>query len=188
MRDHVKTPSGLLLRRWEGQDAPSVMKAFADPLMRGQSAEAIDSLEAAERWISDWTERWESGTAFAFAVVDGGGDGRGDGAVLGNVAVSAVNRRHGTGWVSYWTTSSARGRGVATQACRTVSRWAFDDAGLFRLELGHRIDNPGSCKVATASGFAVEGYERQKLEYDGVRYDAEAHARLATDPEPLLPR
>jgi hypothetical protein len=38
-----------------------------------------------------------------------------------------------------------------------VARWAFDDAELFRLELGHRVNNPASCGVARAAGFAVEG-------------------------------
>ncbi|MFC9128259.1 GNAT family N-acetyltransferase [Streptomyces sp. NPDC057099] len=94
--------------------------------------------------------------------------------------------RHATGWVSYWTTRRARGRGVASGACRALARWAFDDAGLVRLELGHRVNNPASCRVALAAGFAAEGIERQKLEYDGTRYDVERHARLATDEEPAL--
>ncbi|MET9774636.1 GNAT family N-acetyltransferase [Streptomyces sp. NPDC006367] len=178
MRDHVRTPSGLLLRRWAGIDARPVVTAFADPLMRGQSEEAIDSQDAAERWIAGWTERWDAGTAYAFAVVDAGGG------VLGNVAVGRVDRRHATGWVSYWTTPAARGRGVASQACGALARWAFDDAGLFRLELGHRVNNPASCRVAAAAGFAVEELQRQRLEYDGVRHDVELHARLASDKEP----
>ncbi|PWI11286.1 GNAT family N-acetyltransferase [Streptomyces sp. NWU339] len=82
-----------------------------------------------------------------------------------------------------WTT--ARGRGTASRACRAVARWAFEDAELFRLELGHRVNDPASCKVARAVGFVVEGRQRQKLEYDGVRYDVELHARLATDTEPV---
>ncbi len=98
--------------------------------------------------------------------------------------VGAIDRRHGTGWVSYWTTRAARGAGVASRACRSLARWAFDDAGLFRLELGHRVDNPASCGVASAAGLAVEGLQRQKLEYDGVRFDVELHARLATDADP----
>jgi RimJ/RimL family protein N-acetyltransferase len=158
------------------------MSAFADPLMRGQSEEAIDSEDAADKWISGWTERWDTGSAYAFAVVEG------DGVVLGNVAVAAVDRRHAVGWVSYWTTAAARGRGVASQACRALARWAFDDAELFRLELGHRVNNPASCRVAAAAGFAVEGLQRKKLEYDGVRYDVELHARLASGPLTELTR
>lgn len=178
MRDRSAVPSGIRLRRWSVTDAQAVLTAFADPMMARQAGEPIESLGDAERWVAGRTEQWASGASFAFAVVDG------EDAVLGNVAVSAVNRRHATGWVSYWTTPRARGRGVASRACRALARWAFDDAGLFRLELGHRVNNPASCRVAVAAGFAPEGVERQKLEYDGTRYDVERHARLATDDEP----
>lgn len=154
----------------------SVMTAFSDRLMLGQSSDPVDSVEAAHRWITDRGDQWTAGSAFAFAVVDG------DDSVLGHVSVGAVNRRHSTGWVSYWTTATARGRGVASRACRTLARWAFDDAELFRLELGHRVNNPASCRVARSAGFTVEGRQRQKLAYGDVRYDVELHARLATDP------
>ncbi|WP_156726771.1 GNAT family N-acetyltransferase [Streptomyces apocyni] len=184
MRDHLEAPSGLVLRQWAAVDARAVLAAFADPLMREQSAEPLDSLSAAERWIAERQDEWSAGTAYAFAVTDGSGGGNG-GAVLGQMSIGGVHRRHRIGWVSYWTTAAARGRGVASRACRVAAEWAFTDAGLFRLELGHRVNNPASCAVARAAGFAVEGRQRQKLEYDGVRYDVELHARLATDPGPV---
>ncbi|MGW8698970.1 GNAT family N-acetyltransferase [Streptomyces eurythermus] len=178
MRDRLETSSGLVLRRWKAEDAQAVMTAFTDPLIRGQYIEPVDSVRTAERWITAHAEHWAADYAYSFAVVDGGG------LVLGQVCVGPVDRRHATGWVSYWTTATARGQGVASRACRAGARWAFDDAELFRLELGHRVNNPASCGVARAAGFAVEGRQRQKLEYDGVRVDVELHARLATDPEP----
>ncbi|NGO75251.1 GNAT family N-acetyltransferase [Streptomyces sp. YC504] len=178
MRDRIETSSGLVLRRWMAEDAHAVMDAFADPLMRGQSVEPVDSVQAAEQWITARAEHWAADHAYSFAVVDDGG------LVLGQVRLGPVDRRHAVGWVSYWTTAAARGQGIASRACHAVARWAFDDADLFRLELGHRVNNPASCGVARAAGFAVEGHQRQKLEYDGVRVDVELHARLATDPEP----
>lgn len=180
VRDRVDASSGLVLRRWTAGDAGAVMTAFADPLMRGQSAEPVDSVRSAERWTAARGDQWDAGSAYSFAVVDGGG------LVLGQVCVGQVERRHGTGWVSYWTVPTARGRGVASRACRAAARWAFDDAGLFRLELGHRVNNPASCGVARAAGFAVEGRQREKLAYDGVRFDVELHARLVTDAGPVL--
>ncbi|MGP4113471.1 GNAT family N-acetyltransferase [Streptomyces sp. 4N509B] len=170
----VPAPAGLLLRRWRPADAAAVLTAFSDPLMSRQSAEPVDSLRAAEHWIAARTIQWDTDTAYSFAVVDGDH-------VVGQVCVGSVNRRHATGWVSYWTTPAARGRGVATHGCRALAGWAFADAGLFRLELGHRVNNPASCAVARAAGFAVEGLQRQKLAYDGLRHDVELHARLATD-------
>lgn len=116
--------------------------------------------------------------AYGFAVTDR------TNVAMGGVAVGNPNPQHATGRISYWTTSAARGKGVATHGCRTLANWCFADLGLFRLELGHRTNNTASCCVAHAAGFAPEGLQRQKLAHDGIRYDVEMHARLATDPPP----
>jgi RimJ/RimL family protein N-acetyltransferase len=178
MRDHLAARPDLLLRPWAAGDAAAVLAAFGEPWMDRQTGMPMDSPAAASRWIQTWADQWSAGSGYSFAVVAGGGT------VLGCMTVSGVDRRHSTGWVSYWTTSAARGKGVASAACRAMAGWAFTDLELFRLELGHRVNNPDSCQVARRAGFAVEGLERQKLEYDGVRYDVELHARLATDPPP----
>jgi RimJ/RimL family protein N-acetyltransferase len=170
---------GLTLRPWSAPDAPAVLAAFAEPSMERQADTGIGTLDQAQGWIQARQDQWSAGSAYSFAALTDDGD------VLGSVAVSGVERRHLTGWVSYWTTAAAQGRGVATAACRTLASWAFTDLGLFRLELGHRVNNPASCRVASRAGFVVEGLERQKLLYDGVRYDVELHARLATDPAPV---
>ncbi|MER5889245.1 GNAT family protein [Streptomyces sp. NPDC001941] len=180
MRDRLQAGEGLLMRPWAPADAVAALAAMSEPSIRWQLPAPMAAVEDAERWIAARGERWESGEAHHFAVVDGAGT------LLGNMAVGNVNHDHRTGFVSYWLAEAARGRGVATRACRALCRWSFDELDLFRLELGHRTNNPASCKVALGAGFTVEGYERQKLEYDGVRYDVERHARLATDPEPSV--
>ncbi|MFE0046370.1 GNAT family N-acetyltransferase [Streptomyces albireticuli] len=178
MREHIEASSELSLRPWAATDVAAVTEAFAEPLMRWQLPRPVDSPADARRWLADRSERWATGSDFSFAVVD-----RGD-AVLGGVTVGSIDLRHGVGQVSYWTAAPARGRGVATHGCRALAAWAFGDLGLFRLELGHRVGNRASCRVAGAAGFAVEGLQRQRLRYDGVRYDVETHARLASDPAP----
>jgi RimJ/RimL family protein N-acetyltransferase len=106
-----------------------------------------------------------------------------DGVAIGNVGASAIEFRHETAWMYYWLAAEARGKGYVTGALIVVSDWAFEN-GLHRLELGHRVNNPASCRVATAAGFLAEGIEREKLRYGNVRYDVETHARLVTDPAP----
>ncbi|MFE3453681.1 GNAT family N-acetyltransferase [Nonomuraea sp. NPDC059194] len=156
------------LREWTTGDAGAIVEAFGAADMRTQAAEPITTADDAIRWIESWPAR-----GHAFAVVL-------DGEVVGNVAVTGIDR-HDNGWVSYWTTARARGRGVAARATSLLAEWAFAERGLFRLELGHRVNNPASCRVAVKAGFRVEGVERGKLVYDGVRHDVERHARLATD-------
>ncbi|QUI36038.1 GNAT family N-acetyltransferase [Streptomyces alfalfae] len=160
------------MRAWRPGDAATVLAAFSAPEMDRQADRPVDSLAAASRWIERRAADREAGTAYAFAVVDEAD------VPLGNVAVSAVNRVHGTAWVSYWTSLAARGRGTATAGLRALTDWAFTDLRLHRLELGHRTNNPASCAVARAAGFTVEGLQREKLVYGGVRYDVELHARL----------
>ncbi|WP_285042120.1 GNAT family protein [Plantibacter sp. LMC-P-059a] len=165
-----------LLRPWKSTDAPFLRAAFVEnPDLGPQFGGAdLSDVDAAARFISQVLQ--PSDTRRNWAIVS-------DGVVVGNVGLSAIERRHATGWLSYWLSGDARGRGLATRAVDAVAEWAFTD-GLFRLELGHRVNNPASCAVATRCGFLVEGVERQKLVYGEERFDVELHARLATDPGP----
>ncbi len=164
------------LRPWTTDDAPALVTAVAGspelvvqlggagPATVGQARDII----LAQLPFNDSRRNW------AITVHN---------AVVGNVGLSAIERRHGTAWAYYWLAGPARGHGYAARALATMAGWAFDD-GLFRLELGHRANNPASCRVAARAGFLAEGIERGKLLYGSERYDVETHARLRTDPEP----
>ncbi|MEV5577424.1 GNAT family N-acetyltransferase [Streptomyces parvus] len=173
--DELTTPEGFLLRPWLPDDASAVLRAFAPAEMDRQTDRPVDDRSGALAWIAERGRERGARTGYSWAVVGEEGE------ALGCVALNVVNRTHESGWVSYWTTESARGRGVAPAGVRALARWAFDELGLYRLELGHRTDNVASCRVATRSGFASEGIERAKLRYGRVRYDVERHARLADD-------
>ncbi|MFD4986758.1 GNAT family N-acetyltransferase [Streptomyces sp. NPDC058374] len=184
---------GIRLRFWEPSDAPAVLGAFATAEMARQSGRPVTTLDEAATWITERRTAREAGREYSFAVLalgtpaaaKGGGDlghpPAPEGRLLGSVTVGAVDPVHQTGWISYWTLASARGRGVATTGLLGLADWAFTELGLFRLELGHRTNNPASCTVARRAGFAVEGLERARLRYGDQRYDVERHARLATD-------
>lgn len=161
------------LRGWRAEDADDLAAALhADPDLVRQTGELGSAADYIQRsLLSD-------STRVVRAVVL-------DGRVVGSVAVTAIEHRHGTGWASYWLAPAARGRGLATRGLVTVAALAFAE-GVFRLELGHRVNNPASCRVATAAGFAAEGIERAKLRYGDRRFDVETHARLATDPAPVV--
>lgn len=166
----------VVLRPWRGGDASALIAAArsAPDLATQFGGAELSSRAAAEAFIEQ-SLRFDEQVK-NWAVVEGG-------VAVGNVGASAIEFRHQTAWMYYWLSVAVRGKGLATGALIAVSDWAFEN-GLYRLELGHRVNNPASCRVATAAGFRSEGIEREKLRYGTDRYDVETHARLATDPTP----
>ncbi|WP_421742958.1 GNAT family N-acetyltransferase [Cellulomonas sp.] len=167
------------LSPWSTDDDEALAAAVRDsPDLAVQLGdEALGTPEAARSYIERYLGHDEGTITFAIRV---------DGTAVGHVALSHIERRHDTAWASYWVSASRRGHGLASRALATVAAYAFDTLGLFRLELGHRVNNPASCRVASAAGFSAEGIERAKLRYGSDRYHVETHARLASDPAPAL--
>lgn len=171
----------IALRPWTLDDAPAVVRAFAAPEMERQGG-PVTSEDQARQWLEPMLRGGTDGL-YAFAVEV-------DGDASGHVMLSAVEHTHQRAWVSYWAAAPLRGRGVTTRAVASLAHWAFGGLGLFRLELGHRVNNPASGAVARGAGFLQEGLERAKLQYEGERFDVAVYSRLATDPSPereLLP-
>ncbi len=168
------------LRAWRDEDAPALVAArWSNTDLDSQFGEVELTTETqAREFIAKRLACHD--TAKNWAIVE-------NGRAVGNVGLGAFNLRHGTAWAHYWLAHNARGRGYATGALTVAANWAFDN-DLFRLELGHRVNNPASCRVARGAGFLIEGIERQKLRYGDERFDVEIHARLASDPEPKTAR
>ena len=158
------------LRRWRTGDALRLAAAHDDPEMVNQGG-IVDRASAVD-WIGRVADL-DNGHVYAVADADDH--------PIGCVAVTNIDR-HRVGWTWYWTLADVRGQGVARDALRALAAWAHQEAGLYRLELGHRLNNLPSCAVAAGAGFLSEGIERQRLAFDGTRYDVERHARLVTDP------
>lgn len=169
---------GLRLRPWRADDAPAVLPALLDPaIARWNPVDRPDpDLAAAQAWVRDRGD-WSGSDHASFAVLAAA-----DGTLLGSVSLFKIDRVHHNAEIGYWTVSQARGRGIATTAIAVVTRWAFDTAGLHRIQLFHAVDNPASCRVATKAGFLLEGTLRESYRYgDGQLHDEHVHGRLATD-------
>ena len=119
----------------------------------------------------------DDGTREAFAIV---GD---DGEFLGLAVAPRIDRDGLTMELGYMVTPSARGRGVATEALRQLTVWAFGE-GMLRAELLIAAANEGSKKVAERCGYVREGVLRNTYLKPGRREDTEIWSRLPTDPAP----
>lgn len=160
------------LRAWQPDDVPAVVAAYADPDIQRWHLESMDEAEAAH-WIARWAVRWRNETDASWAITDAT-----SGTVLGRVGLRGVHLDEGRGEVAYWVLAPARGRGVATRAVEVITDWAFEEIGLHRLDLLHSVHNRASCRVATRTGFALEGVLRDFLRHHDGWHDMHMHGRI----------
>jgi RimJ/RimL family protein N-acetyltransferase len=71
------------------------------------------------------------------------------------------------GEFGYWTAKELRGRGYMTRALQLLSRWALEEAGLARLQLGTLPGNRSSERVAEKVGYRREGVLRSYFDQRG---------------------
>ncbi|KUL25357.1 GNAT family N-acetyltransferase [Streptomyces regalis] len=172
----IPTGDGLVLRPWTATDAPAVHAVFQDPVLQQWHAKKADSVEEVGGWIEGWLKDWEEERTAQWAVVDADTDH-----LLGRVALREIRLDEGTAEVAYWTAVEARGLGVAARATTTLARWSLDDIGFHRLELMHAVRNEASCRVATKTGFALEGTKRSAVLHADGWHDMHLHARVKGD-------
>ncbi len=170
-------PGGLTLRPWLLSDAATVLAAYADPAIRRWHRRGVASEDEARELIAGWNRGWGAETTACWAVVAGEGS-----EVAGRVTVRDVDLERGHGEVGYWVLPAARGSGIAARAVREASRWALDELGLHRLELGHSVTNTASCRVAGKAGFRLEGTLRKALLHTDGWHDMHLHSRIGGQP------
>jgi RimJ/RimL family protein N-acetyltransferase len=135
-----------------------------------------------EGFAQGWYERYERGretrTKEAFAIV---GD---DGAFLGLALAPAIDEEAAEAELGYIVAAHARGRGIASEALRQLTAWAFGQRGVQRAYLLIDVDNPASSTVAERAGYRLEGIMRNAYLKQGRRGDTELWSRLPSDPAP----
>lgn len=173
-------PLGLVMRPWVQTDAPGLLLAMQDALVRHYAGFLVEDRSEALDRIQRGAGRWADGTGADWVIAGPGGD------VVGSVGFGEIPSGVDCGSVGYWLLPQARGHGVASAAVRQGSRSVFGHLGWHRIELYHAIENDRSCAVARRCGFRLEGVKREAMQYpDDDRWsDEHLHARLVSDPDP----
>jgi ribosomal-protein-alanine N-acetyltransferase len=148
------TLSGCTVRPWRVGDEASLAR-YADN--RNVSRNLKDrfpspySAADAEAWIGRVATQTPV-TAFAIVV---------DGAAVGGIGFELgtdVHRRSAE--IGYWLGEPFWGRGIATEALRAVTEYAFATFDICRLEAGVFDWNPASARVLEKAGYTLEGRAR----------------------------
>ncbi|MGW2637452.1 GNAT family N-acetyltransferase [Streptomyces sp. NPDC001348] len=180
---------GLRLLHWDADrdaDVADWLRVRKDPDFRRWNTplHPVTDLDSARESLRTLAANAANGGCAPFRVTDAD-----TGTTLGHVGVNAIDPVLRLARVGYWVLPEARGHGVAARALSLAARWAFDDIGLHRLELGHALGHEASCRIAERCGFPHEGTLRGAMFEAGRRdafRDVHLHARIATDPEPTV--
>lgn len=175
----LTTEGGTVLRPWRSGDEAALVAAYDDPHIRFWHHRTMTRTEAAD-WIRATSRRWEDETDAEWAVVH-------DDELVGRAALRDVDLSVGQAELSYWIRPHARGRGLASDAVRTVADWALDAVGFWRLEIRHAVGNTASCGVAHRSGFVDEAVLRRAQLHEDGWHDVHVHRRLREEPSTSRP-
>lgn len=148
----LETPR-LTLRPFTEEDTPVVMAIQSNwNVARNlRMADYPPTWEALSAWLTGHADEWAAGTAYRFAL-------EWEGRVIGCCDIDEIEGD--TGELGYWLTQPAWGKGLATEAARTVVDLAWTRLGLTGLNSGHAEDNPNSGRILRKLGFRLTGARR----------------------------
>lgn len=147
-------------------------RAFMAPY-EADRTEAFFTRAGQAREIALDSEAWAAGAGYAFAILDRTADDR----LIGRIALSNVVRgvwQNAT--IGYWVDHAANGAGHATAAVLLICRFAFEHAGMHRVQPAIMPRNARSRRVVEKAGFRHEGTAERYLKIAGVWEDHDIFA------------
>ena len=108
-----------------------------------------------------------------------------DGEFVGNCAVHTINWELPGAQLGYWLHQDFQRQGLMNEAVERLTRFAFDELKLVRLEIRCNAANSASAGVAKRAGFTREAHLRKSYRSaDGTLNDALFFAKVS-DVDPL---
>lgn len=167
------TDGTLALRTLQPADADAVHEEAANREARRWGFDTAEPSRAVSAEKAEHAAlRWLVGPIANLAMVD---------VATGAVAGMIQLRRSGPpgiAGIGYGVLPAFRGRGYTSRALRLVAPWAFEAAGIVRLEIGAKVGNIASQKAAIAGGFTPDGIREARLANPDGSYSDEVRFAL----------
>jgi len=163
------TPS-CVLRDWTMDDTVFLCRHADNPRIALHMRDAFPhpyTLRDAERFIAMATHD-RSALLLAIDV---------DGEAVGGIGIHPLTDVYrGTAEIGYWLSEEYWGRGIVTDAVRSMIPLAFDRFPIARLQAGIFESNPASMRVLEKCGFCREAVHRSAITKNGVLMDEYLYA------------
>jgi len=157
-----------VLREWRLNDE--------EPLVRHANDRRV-SIDLRDRFPYPYTAAHGVTPPTAFAITERGEDEPVGG--IGLMLQEDVQRISAE--IGYWLGVAAWGRGIATDAVRAATAYAFDELGLERVYAVANTRNKASARVLEKCGYLLEGTMRRTAIKEGVVLDQFMYAALKTE-------
>jgi len=168
----------ILLRPFRFTDANQLYCAVQESLqeLKPWMSWATDQYTemTAREYITIARARWDEHTFYGFAITHGD-------EILGACTLSSIHPIYRFCNLGYWVRTSWHGRGIAGRAAKLVTRFAFENLGLIRVEIVIAAGNQASLRVAEKIGAHAEGILLNRMVVGHSIYDAHMFSLLPSD-------
>lgn len=161
----------LILRPFRSGDAKSVLDNWAgDEEVQTMYGEPVyKTEEEVQDLLEEYINAYRSDYVYRWAVTE-----KGSGECIGQIAYFLVDEHNSWGEIEYCIGRGYQGKGYATEACRAVIRYGFEQIGFNKVQICVRPSNVKSGRVIEKCGFEYEGTLRDYFyingSYEGRKY------------------
>jgi [ribosomal protein S5]-alanine N-acetyltransferase len=167
----------LMLRPICVEDASDIFAYGADPkVTRYVTWPTHRTIEDALDFVNRRLRAHEMGPVLGWGITEG--EGR---PVIGCIGIDAISDKHFSGEMGYVLARPFWGRGMMTEAVRTVIDAVFRFTPLNRIEANCLIANAASARVMEKSGMTFEGVGREVSYFKEAFQDLKRFAILRRD-------
>lgn len=107
--------------------------------------------------LNNWIYEYENKSFYQWAITI-----KESGFLIGSIGLFIINEHDLCGDIGYCISKECWKQGFATEAVKSILKFAFNEVEFNRIETYHSINNPASGKVMIKSGMTFEGVAEEK--------------------------
>jgi ribosomal-protein-alanine N-acetyltransferase len=165
----------LLLRRMTLADAPAVQRLrSSEEVMQYINRPLTKTLEEAQAWVGMVIESLEGNEGITWTICLAE-----DPALhVGNIGLWRIDRENHRAEIGYMLEPSLQGKGLMSEALRTVIRYGFEEMKLHSMEAQIDPRNLASAALLRKAGFVQEAYFKENYYLRGGFTDTAVYSLL----------